>query len=374
VRSLASGLLVLGACAGEITNDGGGSEQTEAASYCPAATADGIDVSDAQGAIDWSRVAASGAVAFAVIKATQGTYDTQRRFAANWAGARDAGIPRAAYHFFDPTEDGAAQAQKFIDALAGDPGELAPVVDAECPNGDPRCLGWSGGAGTAPSSLIRQRLVDCLQTIQQATGMTPMLYTANAYFTQNGIDPTGLDAYPLWIAYPTASSCLRYPPPWSTPAIWQWSWTGRVSGINGNVDRDRMLVPLTARSAPVPSPVQQGCEGFTCADGSCIDASWVCDGWPDCPNGDDEAGCPTPTPTPTSCSGFTCADGSCIDASWVCDGWADCPAGDDETSCDAPAPSTCDGYTCSDGSCIDASWVCDGWDDCPDGGDETGCW
>ena len=35
-----------------------------------------------------------------------------------------------------------------------------------------------------------------------------------------------------------------------------------------------------------------GCSGYTCQTGQCIPQAWVCDGWPDCPLGDDEASCP----------------------------------------------------------------------------------
>src|SRR5207253_1207672 len=53
------------------------------------ATLEGVDVSDAQGAIDWTSAAASG-LSFAWIKATQGTYFTSSRFATTWPGARAA--------------------------------------------------------------------------------------------------------------------------------------------------------------------------------------------------------------------------------------------------------------------------------------------
>ncbi|MCL2448480.1 MAG: hypothetical protein FWD17_05995, partial [Polyangiaceae bacterium] len=132
---------------------------SEALTACPTALVEGIDVFDGQGAIDWAAVADAG-VAFAYVKATQGTYDTQATFDANWANAAAAGVARGAYHFFDPTEDGAAQAAYFLSAIAHAspdgglaPGELPPMLDVECPDGDDDCLG-AGVSGAAPPSAI----------------------------------------------------------------------------------------------------------------------------------------------------------------------------------------------------------------------------
>src|SRR4051794_5467055 len=59
----------------------------------------GIDISHHQGAIDWARLPGQG-VDFAYIKASEGGDHRDPAFAANWAGARKAGIRRGAYHFF----------------------------------------------------------------------------------------------------------------------------------------------------------------------------------------------------------------------------------------------------------------------------------
>ena len=71
---------------------------------CVSNTVEGIDVSDGQGTIDWTAVKAAG-VDFAIVKATQGTYDTQSTFAANWGGARAAGIARGLRHDFAAVGD-----------------------------------------------------------------------------------------------------------------------------------------------------------------------------------------------------------------------------------------------------------------------------
>ena len=215
----------------------------EALQQCPSQSLEGIDVFDGQGAIDWPAVADAG-VAFAVIKATQGTYDTQATFAFNWRAARLAGLRRAAYHFFDPTDDGAAQARQFLDSVtAAEPGDLPPVLDIECPDGDADCLG-TGDAGKAPPAMIAARMWDWIHTVETATGARPVVYTFADYFASNGIDPAGLEAYPLFLAQPAhvaAAACISVPAPWSRATLWQYSWSGSVSGIGVPVDRDRFL-------------------------------------------------------------------------------------------------------------------------------------
>ena len=252
------GPLILGcsglSCVAERSSSGGagglrGGERTgctaEALEQCASQFVDGVDVFDGQGAIDWPAVA-DGGVDFAMIKATQGTDDTQSTFAANWSGARDAGVRRGAYHFFDPTDDGTAQARRFLAAVGPlAPGDLPPMLDIECPDGDSDCLG-TGASGSAPAAAIAQRIWDWIHEVEAATATKPIVYTFVSYFESNGIDAGGLDAYPLFHAEPArtppaSAACFTVPAPWSRATLWQYSWSGRVPGIGPAVDLDRFL-------------------------------------------------------------------------------------------------------------------------------------
>jgi lysozyme len=231
---------------------------------CAPATVEGVDVSEAQGFVDWDAVHAAG-VDFAIIKATQGTYDTQSTFADDWAGAQAAGVIRSAYHFFDPTEDGVAQAQHFL-AVVGTlgPADLPATLDIECPTGsaDTTCLG-TGRSDAASATDIATRMWDFIHAVEQATGKKPLIYTYGSYFASNGIDTTGLGAYPLYVADPVAGSCFDVLSPWSSAVLWQYSFTGSVPGIADAVDRDRFVGTLEGLRALA---------GTTNLDGS-VDAS-----------------------------------------------------------------------------------------------------
>jgi lysozyme len=232
-------LLSVVGCGGPPTGEATAADRS-ALSECPVQSVQGIDVYDGQGDVDWDAVAGQG-LGFAVIKATQGTYDEQATFAKNWAEARRVGLLRSAYHFFDPTEDGVAQADHFL-AVVGVPApdDLPATVDLECPDGDPDCL-YPGASGTADPLTIAARVAAFLTEVQSRTGKPPIVYTFYDYVASNGLSVPGLAGYPLFLADPSEGTCFDVPAPWSSAALRQYSWTGHVSGIATDVDRDVFL-------------------------------------------------------------------------------------------------------------------------------------
>lgn len=234
----------------------------EAVEQCPVQSVEGVDVFDGQGLVDWNAVARAG-IQFAFIKATQGTYDTQATFSFNWSQARAAGVLRSAYHFFDPTEDGAAQAGHFLATVGEmDVSDLPPMLDIECPDGDPNCL-YSGASGAASAAEIATRLWAFLRAVEQATGKMPVVYTFGAYLEETGVSTAGLSIYPLALAFPSDAPCVSAPAPWAQATFWQYSWEGSVDGISGPVDRDRFLGALgdlqawagASKDASAPNPM-----------------------------------------------------------------------------------------------------------------------
>jgi GH25 family lysozyme M1 (1,4-beta-N-acetylmuramidase) len=205
----------------------------------------GVDVYSGQGTINWATAAGAG-IGFAYIKASQGDYDTDSQFQKNWTNTKAAGVVRGAYHFLDPTISGVTQANFFLNIMGTlQPGDLPPMLDIECPSGNDEpdsddCLGI-GSSGDASGSAILKVMNDWMTTVEAATHRTPVIYTYGSYFEDDSIDTTGFEKYPLYIAYPTTSTCFNYPDPWTSPTIWQNSFTGTVSGISGEVDLDRFL-------------------------------------------------------------------------------------------------------------------------------------
>ncbi|XP_066304568.1 enteropeptidase-like [Branchiostoma lanceolatum] len=73
---------------------------------------------------------------------------------------------------------------------------------------------------------------------------------------------------------------------------------------------------------------------------------------------------------------FQCNDGQCIPASWECDDWGDCSQGEDEATANCPDSASCGAneFTCGHGNtCVPNEWICDGDNDCGDMSDEQDC-
>lgn len=189
----------------------------------------GIDVSTYQLDIDWDKVA-KAKKKFAFIRVSHGLAIQDDKFQYNWRRAREVGVIRGPYHYFDPREDVDAQITYFINTIGSlQPGDFAPVLDCEDPNA------WAH---------IEQRdrvplIIKVMDRIEKAFGVTPELYGSPNFFTEvlgsQYIAPLG--KYNLWIAN------YRVPAPsvpraWSDWTFWQYSDKGKVTGINADVDLD----------------------------------------------------------------------------------------------------------------------------------------
>ncbi|MBS2028632.1 MAG: VCBS repeat-containing protein [Deltaproteobacteria bacterium] len=254
-------LAALTAC-GAPPSDSNPSSAEQALQQCPpATTVNGVDVYTGDGTIDWATAHGAG-IDFAFIKATQGDYTTDSKFATNWSDTRANGVIRGPYHFFDPTVDGVAQANYFLSVVGTlQPGDLPPMLDVECPDGDTNCLGFANS--TWPSAAtIHQRILDFLTTVEAATGRKPGIYTFNSYFSSNGITDTDLAGYPLWIATLTPSpACFNVPASWSSAEFNQFSWNATVAGFPGQVDEDQFqgtVAELQAFAAGEPFRLHRG--------------------------------------------------------------------------------------------------------------------
>jgi lysozyme len=197
-----------------------GESELEAVVCAPGEQLDGIDVSYYQGQPNWPAVAQDG-VRFAITRVNHGDF-MDPEFDTNWAAIKEVGMLRGAYQYFDPGGDPVAQAQTLIDRVGVlEPGDLPPVIDVESTDG----LG---------ADAIAANVRTWVDLVEGALGRRPFIYTGSYFWNDNVVTDEFSD-HPLWIAHYT-TGCPNLPTVWNNWAMWQYSSTGSVAGISGNVD------------------------------------------------------------------------------------------------------------------------------------------
>ncbi|KAI0262558.1 glycoside hydrolase family 25 protein [Gloeopeniophorella convolvens] len=189
----------------------------------------GVDVSHYQGAINWNTMKSNG-VAFAYIKATEGTTYLDPEFSANYDGATNVGIIRGGYHFAHPdTSSGATQANYFLahgGGWSGDGITLPGAIDLEA--------GCYGLTAAAMVSWIK----DFSSTYHSKTSVYPVIYTTTSWWTEcTGNSAAFASTNPLWIA-DWASSIGTLPAGWSYTTFWQYADSGSNPGDQDKFNGD----------------------------------------------------------------------------------------------------------------------------------------
>jgi len=189
----------------------------------------GIDVSKHQGPIDWERVKADG-IDFAMIRLAYRGYGTGKlsldeSFWDNIQAASAAGMDMGFYVYSKAVsvEEAKEEAQLAIDSLAGYQVTYPVVIDIE------EDIASEDRIASLSARENTDMVVAFCETIREA-GYTPMIY-ANAKWFVSRLDMTRLTAYDKWLAQYYQTPFFPY-----ALDMWQYSSTGSVDGIDGNVD------------------------------------------------------------------------------------------------------------------------------------------
>lgn len=184
----------------------------------------GIDVSHWQGVIHWQQVRADGHV-FAFIKASEGKSVKDKKFIANVQGATMVGLLVGAYHFSRAAspEEVKAEVDHFLAVIApvADSMKLPLVLDIE-----------TNEAGSRTNTVKTVRA--WVDYYKQRTGTFPMIYTF-PNFMDTSLDASFGDVK-LWYAYYNQDGSPIDRGGWKEWEFLQYSSTGKVKGISGNVD------------------------------------------------------------------------------------------------------------------------------------------
>jgi len=181
----------------------------------------GMDVSYANGSIDWSQVKSSG-IEFAILRSTFGSdSDSQidNQFYQNAQGCVKNNIPFGTYHFAYFVDEKTAKAEAdFAIRIANEYKDYVKFIVLDVEEDSVRyaksILGGAEPNWTACAIAFMERVKE--------NGYIPVLYS-NWSWLKYIFDYNRLQNYKLWYAAPDAQN-PAYP-----CSIWQYSWTGRVN-------------------------------------------------------------------------------------------------------------------------------------------------
>ncbi|MBQ2671491.1 MAG: LysM peptidoglycan-binding domain-containing protein [Clostridia bacterium] len=184
----------------------------------------GIDISKWQGLINWNEVKKDG-TEFAILREGWGKKSpTQidKRFKENYESAKAVGIPIGSYHYSyaDSVDDAKREAEFCLENIQGMRFEYPVCFDIE----DRTMLSLSN----------RQRtdIVKAFCSEIEKAGYYAMFYCNLNWLNNYLYKDELLPKYDLWLAQ------WNIDKPSCTCGIWQYSSTGKIDGIDGNVDLD----------------------------------------------------------------------------------------------------------------------------------------
>lgn len=206
----------------------------------------GVDVSDHQGSIDWSAVAADG-IKFAYVRVgyrgtTEGSLFADETYDANVSGAQAAGLQVGVYFYSQATnvEEAQEEAAFVLQQLGGRYLELPVVFDHEDADG-------SRAADVDYGTLSEVAETFC--SAIEAGGYETMLYGNYYDLTRyNFLDVSGSSGEGLYALGETPKRAIWFaeygasePSAGFDFAIWQYTNSGAVSGIGTAVDMNIMF-------------------------------------------------------------------------------------------------------------------------------------
>lgn len=198
----------------------------------------GIDISEHNGTVDWSKVAKK--IDFAILRIgwvgnTENKID--KNFAENYAAAKKAGVKLGAYVYMYSKSPNAAikGAEWVVKQIKGKTFDLPIYCDMED----------SSISGLSKSKLTA--ITDSFNKVIKKAGYNAGVY-ASKYWFDSKLDKSLCTSYHTWVAHYT-SGTDKYK---GVYEIWQNSSKGNVDGVNGYVDTNYLYKNIFVSATPTP--------------------------------------------------------------------------------------------------------------------------
>lgn len=185
---------------------------------------EGIDVSHYQGWIDWDQVAGSTHISYVYIKATEGANFLDDTYARNLSEARRVGLSVGSYHFYRPNVSPQDQIRNLTANVKAETQDLVPIVDIET-------------RGKVSEKRFIADLKEFVRLVERHYGKKPLLYSYQNFYNRH-LAGHFSDYHWMIAKYQNSSPVLSDGKEY---IMWQYTSTGSIPGIKGNVDRSKIM-------------------------------------------------------------------------------------------------------------------------------------
>ena len=201
---------------------------------------EGIDISSWQRNINFNEVKNAG-IEIVYIKASEGRTLVDPYIEINYRNAKANNLKIGFYHYLTATTVSAAetQAKFFASVIEGKEVDCKLAMDYENFYGEGK-------------EEINEIALAFIKKLKEITGKDVIVYS-NLNNVRNTFDSEVAKAGKLWIAYySNTNNLINAKSNWNTYIGIQYTSTGRVPGINGNVDKDRFSKEILMADLQTP--------------------------------------------------------------------------------------------------------------------------
>ena len=184
----------------------------------------GIDMSHYQGNVFWETIGDNTSMAYVYLKATEGGDRVDQKFEQNIVMAHIHGLKVGSYHFYRAKTEQRKQLENFVSQCIPEEQDLIPMIDIETTSG-------------LPTDEFCDSLFTFLDLVEEAYHQKPLLYTFRNFYNRHLLGK--LDGYKLMIAMYTPEEPVLADERDIT--MWQYTGKGKLTGINGFVDKSRFM-------------------------------------------------------------------------------------------------------------------------------------
>lgn len=204
----------------------------------------GIDLSNHNDSADFDKLKKAG-ISFAFLRigyrgyGIKGTLMNDTKFDTFYNDAKKAGLSVGAYFYSQALNEAEAieEADKAISLLKGRALDLPIVFDYEFANVRDGRLDSAWSSGRINKEKMTKNAIAFCERVKEK-GYQPMVY-ASKYFFYDNLDYKALEqkGYGIWLAHYATGTDYK-----GKFNAWQYSETGAISGVSGNVDCNFMYV------------------------------------------------------------------------------------------------------------------------------------